>query len=109
MHSWSLSANAMRAPELASSVYSRRDTVDLPTPAGPHIHSTGTRAAAVTPVMISGASTRRQCVSPDHESNADHRLLLGQELRYRFQPGGAERRLRFGNRMIDNEPTGAHT
>jgi hypothetical protein len=41
-----------------------RAVVDLPTPAGPHIHSTGTRTPAVTPVMISTASTGQQRVSP---------------------------------------------
>jgi hypothetical protein len=38
--------------------------------------STGTLLPAVTPVMISGASTRRTCF-PDHESHADHLLLSG--------------------------------
>jgi hypothetical protein len=43
MPNWSASAKAVRVPELAISVNSCQETVDLPTPAGPVIHKTGTR------------------------------------------------------------------
>jgi len=59
-------------------LYSCHDTVDLPTPAGPHIHRTGTRASTATPVTISDAATSRQRIFPDHDSRADQR-----------QPGGS--------------------
>jgi hypothetical protein len=42
MHNWSASVKATRVPEFASSVNSCQETVDLPTPAGPVIHKTGT-------------------------------------------------------------------
>jgi hypothetical protein len=47
MHNWSASAKAARVPEPASSVNSCQETVDLPTPAEPVIHKTGTRPLAI--------------------------------------------------------------
>jgi hypothetical protein len=48
MHSWPASAKATPVPEPVSSVNSCQDTLDLPTPAGPVIHKTGTRPPLTT-------------------------------------------------------------